>query len=162
MPKKVETGIQEYSQTEAALAELRERIGKSQYDVSVPASMELARKDRRELVSLRTGLEAKRKEIKAPALEHCRLIDAEAARITTELRKLEEREEAELAGKLMKEQIERQAEGYDIILRFCGSVGWLGILDRHNGGELYRTGNHLRSASLALKAVEKHLAAPLN
>lgn len=82
--------ITEYSATEAALSELRERIGKTTHDVTTTTGMELARKDRRELVKLRTSLEAKRKEIKAPALAHCNLIDAEAKRITLELLKLEE------------------------------------------------------------------------
>lgn len=108
MEKKIETGIKEYSQTEAALAELRERIGKTQYDVTVPSSMELARKDRRELVSLRTGLESKRKEIKAPALEHCRLIDAEAARITAELRKMEEPIDAIIKAEEARIEVERE------------------------------------------------------
>lgn len=37
-----------------------------------------ARAARLELVTLRTALEKKRAEIKAPALERCRVIDAEA------------------------------------------------------------------------------------
>lgn len=115
-PASTTTIIAEYSVTEASLAELRERIGKTAYDVATTAGMDLARKDRRELVSLRTSLEAKRKEIKAPALAHCNLIDAEAKRITAELLKLEqpidalikEEEARKEAIKAEKERIERQ------------------------------------------------------
>lgn len=82
--------ITEYSQTEAGLAELRSRLKDAVYDVSSKAGMTEAKGARAELRSLRTGLEKKRVEIKAPALEHCRLIDAEAKRITAELVALEE------------------------------------------------------------------------
>ena len=83
------TAITEYSATEAALAKLKLRLKDAKYDVTTTAGMTTAKQDRRELVSLRTSLEAKRKEIKAPALERCNLIDKEAKRITTELLALE-------------------------------------------------------------------------
>lgn len=79
------TEITEYSPTEAGLAEIRSRLQGLVYDVRTTAGMESARKDRRELVRLRTDLEKKRAEIKAPALERCRVIDAEAKRITGEI-----------------------------------------------------------------------------
>ena len=81
--------IQEYSQTEAGLQELRSRMAGVVYDVATTKGMDTARKDRRECVTLRTSLEAMRKEIKAPALERCKLIDSEAKRITEEILKLE-------------------------------------------------------------------------
>ena len=62
-PQPPTTAIAEYSETTAALAELR---------------------------TTRTALEKRRKEIKAPLLEKCLLIDSEAKRITDELLKLEE------------------------------------------------------------------------
>lgn len=83
------TAIQEYSATEAALAELKLRLKDAKYDVATTAGMTTAKQDRRELVTLRTSLEAKRKEIKAPALAYCNLIDKEAKRITSELLALE-------------------------------------------------------------------------
>lgn len=84
------TTIVEYSQTEAALAELRARIGGAQYDVLTTEGMDHAKRDRRELVTLRTSLEKKRVEIKAPALAHCQRIDSEAKRITAEIVKIEQ------------------------------------------------------------------------
>lgn len=82
--------ITEYSETEQALAELRTKHQGVIYEVTVPKEMKLAKEARAELRGLRTGLEKKRVEIKAPALERCRLIDAEAKRITAELVALEE------------------------------------------------------------------------
>lgn len=83
------TAIKEYSATEAALAELKLRLKDARYEVTTTAGMATAKQDRRELVTLRTSLEAKRKEIKAPALVRCKLIDEEAKRITGELLALE-------------------------------------------------------------------------
>lgn len=83
------TEIAEYSKTEAALAELRDRYNGVVFDVSTTKGMKDACKARAEVRSYRTDLEKKRKEIKAPALERCRLIDAEAKRITEALLELE-------------------------------------------------------------------------
>jgi hypothetical protein len=41
----------------------------------------------------------------------------------------------------------------DIILRHCGSVGWLGIVEE-NGVETYRTGKHHPCKFAALAAVD--------
>lgn len=84
------TPIAEYSETAAALGELRQRHQGVVFDVTKPKEMKAAKEARAELRTLRTGLEKKRVEIKAPALERCRLIDAEARRITAELVALEE------------------------------------------------------------------------
>ena len=84
------TEIQEYSKTEAALTMLREKYAGATFEVDTTDGMKLAKEARGEVRSYRTGLEKMRKEIKAPALEHCRLIDAEATRITVELVELED------------------------------------------------------------------------
>ncbi len=46
---------------------------------------------------------------------------------------------------------------FDIIVRYCGSVGWLGIL-MVNDKEVYRTGKHQTSAAKSLEAVEQYIA----
>lgn len=102
--------VQEYSATEAGLAQLRARMQGVVYDVSTTVGMEAARKDRRELVTLRTSLEAKRKEIKAPALERCRLIDEEAKRITTEIVALESPIDRQIKTEEARKEAERQAK----------------------------------------------------
>ena len=90
------TAIAEYSPTAAALADLRARYQNVVWDVTTTKGDKEARAARRELVTLRTTLEAKRKELKAPALERTRLIDAEAKSIEAQIRALEEDLGAEL------------------------------------------------------------------
>lgn len=86
----METTIQEYSPTEAALADLRKKYAKTVYDVSTVAGMNAAKVARKEISTYRIDLEKLRKEIKAPALDRCRQIDDEAKRITAELVALED------------------------------------------------------------------------
>lgn len=112
----MEIRISEYNETAAGLERLKERMKDVVYDVTTKPGMLSAKWDRRELVSLRTSLEAKRKEIKAPALERCKLIDEEAKRVTAEILALEtpidqqiKAEEARLeAIRLEREEKERQ------------------------------------------------------
>jgi colicin import membrane protein len=81
--------IQEYNETAAALAVLREKYC-TVFDVQTVKGMADAREARADVRSYRIGLEKLRKEIKAPALERTRLIDEEAKRITAELLAIEE------------------------------------------------------------------------
>ena len=111
------TAIAEYSPTAAALADLRTRLGNVAYDLSTGKGMDIAKKDRAEVRGLRVALEAKRVELKAPALERSRLIDAEAKALTAELVALEQPIDAQIkaeegrkaAEKAAKEQAEREA-----------------------------------------------------
>ncbi len=104
------TSIAEYSKTESALAELREKYSRK-YDVTTTKGMTEAREARAEIKKYRTDLEKKRVEIKAPALEHCRLIDAEAKRISAELEALEGPiDETIKAEETRKEREKLQAE----------------------------------------------------
>ena len=84
------TAIAEYSPTAAALADLRQRYANVVWDVTTTKGDKEARAARRELVSLRTSLEEKRKELKAPALERSRLIDDEAKSIKAAILELED------------------------------------------------------------------------
>lgn len=83
------TEIAEYSATQAGLTELRGRLKDVAYDVTTGKGMAVAVKDRAEVRALRVGLEKMRVSIKAPALERCRLIDAEAKKLTADLEALE-------------------------------------------------------------------------
>lgn len=114
------TEIAEYSQTAAALSDLRHRYAGVAFSVTTTKGMDEAKKARQEVKGYRTALEAKRKEIKAPALERCRLIDDEAKTITAALLELEEpidqqikaeeaRKEAEKAAKAEAERIRVQS-----------------------------------------------------
>lgn len=84
------TEVAEYTETARGLAELRQQLEGATFDCTTAAGDKQARESRRALVSLRTTLEAKRQELKAPLLERSRLIDAEAKRITGEIVKLEQ------------------------------------------------------------------------
>lgn len=101
--------IAEYSQTEAGLAELRERMANVEYVVTTTAGMALAKADRAEVRGLRTGLEAMRKQIKAPALAHAKLIDEEAKRITAALMELEEPIDAQIKAEEQRKDTEKAA-----------------------------------------------------
>jgi colicin import membrane protein len=84
------TSIQEYSVTDAALGELRQRYQGATYEVQTDAGMKAAKEARAELRGYRVDLEKLRKDIKAPALARCQQIDSEARRITQQLRMLED------------------------------------------------------------------------
>lgn len=100
------TQITEYSKTEAGLAELRGRLANVVYDVSKPAEIDRARKDRRECVTLRTSLESLRVQLKADVLERGRLIDGEAKRIRQDI----EAVEAPIDEQIKKEEARKEAE----------------------------------------------------
>jgi colicin import membrane protein len=107
------TSIAEYSATDSALAELRQKYETVVFDVTSGKGMEQAKKARAELRDYRVTLEKTRVEIKAPALERCRQIDSEAKRITAELEALEEPIDAQIKAEenrkaREKEERERQ------------------------------------------------------
>lgn len=104
------TKIQEYSATEAALADLRQRMSKAVYEVGTTKGMEAAKKDRAEVGGYRVALEKMRVDIKAPALERCKLIDAEAKRITTELSALEDPIDEQIKREEQRKETERLAK----------------------------------------------------
>ena len=110
--------IAEYSATETGLAELRARMANVHYDCTTVKGMIVAKADRAEVRGLRTGLENMRKQIKAPALAHCNLIDAEARRITTALLELETPIDAQIKARelvLENERIARETAERDRI-----------------------------------------------
>jgi colicin import membrane protein len=88
-PEAPTCAIAEYNETAAALARLAKEYKGIVFPVETRDGMALAIKGRAELRGYRVALEKKRKELKAPALERSRLIDAEAQRITAEIVALE-------------------------------------------------------------------------
>lgn len=101
--------IQEYNQTAAALSELRARYSRK-YDVSTTAGMAEAKEARAAVRGYRVALEKTRVEIKAPALERTRLIDAEARRITAELLAIEEPIDAAIKAEEQRKIEEKAAK----------------------------------------------------
>lgn len=112
----ITTEIVEYSTTAAALGELRAKYQDVIFPVETTKGMTDAKAARKELRDLRTGLEKLRKEIKAPALRRCQLIDTEAKDITAQLTKLEDpideqikiEEERKEREKQERERVERE------------------------------------------------------
>jgi tetrahydromethanopterin S-methyltransferase subunit G len=104
------TEIIEYNKTESALAELRQNYAGVQFEVTNPQGMQAAKMARNTIRTIRIDLEKMRKQIKAPALERSRLIDAEAARITAELVALEKPIEEQIKAEERREQEEREAK----------------------------------------------------
>lgn len=117
LPPAAECPIVEYRQTDAAIATLRDKYEKVQFDVATAKGMDAALIARRELRELRTKLEGTRETLKKPVIETGRLIDAEAKRITRALLDLEEpideqikaEETRRLAEKKAREEAERAA-----------------------------------------------------
>lgn len=103
------TAIVEYSKTDAALADLAQRYKGVVFDVTAREGMHTAVKGRAELRTYRVALEKTRKEIKAPALERCQLIDAEARRITAELAALEDPIDSQIKKEEQRKEDERMA-----------------------------------------------------
>ncbi len=110
------TEIKEYSPTAAALAELRQKYEQAVFDTTTPIGMAKAIAARRELREVRVNLEKLRKELKAPALERSRLIDAEAKALTTQIEAMEDPIDAQIKAeearkaeeKAERERIERE------------------------------------------------------
>lgn len=104
------TAITEYSPIEAGLSDLRQRYAGVAWDLRTVAGNDAARKARRELVTLRTSLENKRKALKAPVLAQAKLIDDEAARITGELLAIETTIDEQIKADEARREAERQAK----------------------------------------------------
>ena len=104
------TAITEYSPIEAGLADLRQRYAGVAWDLRTVAGNDAARKARKELVSLRTSLEDKRKALKAPVLAQAKLIDDEAKRITGELLAIETPIDEQIKADEARREAERQAK----------------------------------------------------
>lgn len=102
------TAIAEYSRIAAALALLSEKYKGAVYEVTTKQGLVTAKAARSELRGYRTNLEAVRKNIKGPALERCRLIDAEAKEITAGLSALEDPIAAQI--KIEEDRIEAERE----------------------------------------------------
>lgn len=102
--------IQEYSQTAAAIAILRQKYGNVSFAVATTKGMDAARQARAEVKGYRVALEKLRVELKAPALERTRLIDAEAKRITAELLAIEEPIDQQIKAEEQRKEEEKAAK----------------------------------------------------
>jgi colicin import membrane protein len=102
--------IVRYNRTAASLAELKARLSGAKYDLTTTAGDKAARAARQELVTLRSSLERKRAEFKAPALAFGKAIDSEAARLKAEILALEEPIDVQIRADEERREKERQAK----------------------------------------------------
>lgn len=147
--------IAEYTATEAGLAALRARMANVHYDCSTVKGMIVAKADRAEVRGLRTGLENMRKQIKAPALAHCNLIDAEAKRITAALLALETPIDAQIKAReqvLENERLAREQAERDRINAIHGRIA--DIRCYHAAALERRTAEQVQALVDKLAAVE--------
>ena len=104
----IQSAVAEFNATAAGLAELREKYEGIQFDCSTTAGDKDARQARMALVTLRTTLEARRKELKEPLLAQGRLIDDEAKRLTAEFKALEDPIDAQIKAAEAEREARRQ------------------------------------------------------
>lgn len=109
MTDKALTTIPEYTKTAQGLVELQQRLGSLVYDVTTGKGMDAAKKDRALARTLRVDLEAERVRIKAPALERCRQIDAEAKRLTAAIEELESPIDQQIKAEEQRKEREKAA-----------------------------------------------------
>jgi len=112
--------ITEYNQTAAALAILRDKYSGQLFEVSTTKGMNEAKEARAEVKGYRVALEKVRVEIKAPALERTRLIDAEAKRITAELLAIEEPIDQQIKTEEQRKEEEKAAKAKAEAARITG------------------------------------------
>jgi Protein of unknown function (DUF1351) len=104
-----------FARTEAAIATLRAQYPGATYDLATTKGNEAARAARKELVTLRTSLERRRKELKEPAVEFSRRIDSEAKRLTGEIVALEDPIDAQIkADEARREQERAEREAAEL------------------------------------------------
>jgi chromosome segregation ATPase len=106
--------LTEFSRVEAGLAALREKHGNTVYDVSTTIGLDAAKAARSEIREPRYAVENVRKAAKAPLVALGKRIDIEAARITSEILKIEtpvdEQIKAEEARRVADREARKAAE----------------------------------------------------
>jgi colicin import membrane protein len=108
--EQVTTALAEYDKVGAGLALLEKTYGGVLFDVETPKGMELAKAARQVLRAPRYEIERIRKAAKAPLLAIGKRLDAEAARITTEIMKLEDPIDQQIKNEEDRKERERQAK----------------------------------------------------
>lgn len=109
-PEPPPSTIVEYTATEAGLADLRTRLKNVVFDVRTTAGDKAARAARKELVTLRTSLDTRRLELNSGDLERIRKRNAEATRIATEIKALEEPLDEQIKAEEKRKAEEKKAK----------------------------------------------------
>jgi colicin import membrane protein len=106
----VSKAVAEFDRVGAGLAALREQYGNVVYDVTTTAGMADAKAARLAIREPRYEIERIRKAAKAPILALGKKLDSEAARITSELEKLERPIDSTIKAEEDRKEAEKQAK----------------------------------------------------
>jgi hypothetical protein len=135
--------IQEYTQTAAALAILREKYN-GPFDVATTKGMTVAKEARAEVRGYRVALEKLRVELKAPALERTRLIDAEAKRITAELLQIEEPIDQAIKAEEQRKEEEKAAKARAEAARLAGMAAKISAIRQRMSLTVNKTSDQMK------------------
>lgn len=144
--------IVEYTQTAAALAMLREKHC-GPFDVTTTKGMMIAKEARAEVRGYRVVLEKLRVELKAPALERTRLIDAEAKRITTELLQIEEPIDQAIKAEEKRKEEEKAAKARAEAARLAGIAAKISAIRQQVTMAAGKTSGQIRAILDATQAL---------
>lgn len=106
----VQKAVAEFDRVAAGIAELKKRYENVVYDVATSKGMTLAKEARMAIRAPRFEVEKIRKAAKAPILALGKKLDTEAARITSELEKLEQPIDSAIKAEEDRKERERQAK----------------------------------------------------
>lgn len=108
--EKVESALQEFDKVGAGLAALKEKFGALVFDVTTSAGMDEAKRARAEIREPRYRVEQIRKDAKAPILALGRKLDADAARITSEILAIEKPIDDQVKAREQALEAERESK----------------------------------------------------
>lgn len=138
-----ELKIAEYNETAAAIAVLREKYC-TVFDVATTKGMTVAKEARTEVRGYRVALEKLRVELKAPALERTRLIDAEAKRITAELLAIEEPIDAVIKAEEARKEEEKAAKARAEAARLAGIAAKISAIRQRMSLTVNKTSDQMK------------------
>lgn len=104
-----EITVQGYIDTAKRVLDLTLQYAGAKYAVTTRAGMEAAKEARAVLVKLRTGLEATRKELKAPVIQLGKDLDTQAGAITAAIKALEDPIDKQISTEEERKKTEREA-----------------------------------------------------
>ena len=127
----INTEIAEYTETAAALAELRHRYAGTVWHVGTPAGDKAARAARLELVTLRTSLDKVRKQLNEDDQGRIKRRNEEAKRITGIIVDLETPIDAQIKAEEARKEAERAAKAEVERQRVAQIRGWIAGLNSY-------------------------------
>ena len=142
-----------YNKTEAGLAKLRAKFQGATFDLTTTKGDKEARQARKELVTLRTTLEALRKEKKAPHLAACKLLDDEAKRINGEILSLEKPIDEQIRADELRRERERAQREAEERARMEKARSRIGEIQRMAASVMTGTSEQIRARIEEVKAL---------